>query len=311
MSNFHKNDDSVAKQISFLIYKRLPDKKSKMKEHKTLLIECMDSKGYIYYNPQTESDSESEPGFEQETYLPEFTYLPGEEQFVQSIAEKSQSSVSRYNRTFIDESHPGNKRLYAVQKYAITPEEQEYNQINEQIDSVLNKVSIKFPELPFQKIKEESMEFYLKIKKVYRESNLLRGEIKGSIKLGYILLSVYYTLIKYKICVTKEELVVYFENTSLSDLPKADKNIKMIFGENENVHEICLCGMRSLFNKEQIDKLEKGIRSLKENNKFNSPALKVQVAAAIHHFTKTSITIISGYCGISPEIIRKTVNQTF
>jgi hypothetical protein len=295
----HENDIAVQKQILNLIYRRLPNKKSKTQEQRKMLLDCMASRGYII-EPEYQPD-EHVP-VEPDEYLQTQPRL--DDDFVQSYAESQQSSVSKYHRTFI-EPGVGNSRLYDVQKYAITQDEQDYNNLSEKYDTVLNQIMVKRHDLPFREIKERAMEMYLEIKRVYRETNTFKGEMKGAIKQGYTLLFLYYALIDYKICISKNDLANFF-NINLSDLPKADKNIKMVFKEPA-IHELCLCGMRQLFDLQTVQKIELVINQLKERDIFNSPALVTQVAAAIHYVTKRTLKEISGYSNVTPDTIRKTV----
>jgi len=293
--SFHENNVWVARQITDLLYKRLPNKKSKTQEHRKFLFDCMDRHGYIA-PPQIVSESESEESDQepQEPFYQENYQEPGYQENYSTVTGTSIAPGST------------NKRLYEVQKYIITQEEQEMADLSDLFDTVLNK--LKYTDVPLLSVKQMALGMYNEIKRVYRETNDIKGEIKGSVKLGYTLLVLYYALINHKICVSRTDLVVYFDNKiTLSDLPKADKNIQMIFGETVN-HELCLCGMRNLFDKPTLNAIENGIHELKNNGKFNNPATQVQVAAAIHYFAKTPLKTIQGYCGITADTIRKTVS---
>ena len=156
---------------------------------------------------------------------------------------------------------------------------------------------------------------YFDILSLYRETNLLKGEMKASIKRGYTVLVLYYALLHFQICIRKEQLVLYFNKSandagefSLSDLALADKNIKSHF-ELPDENEICLCNMKSLFDKVQINFLKSEITKLKENGTFHTPVQAVQVAALIHHVTNQPIKVISKFSGISADTISKTIKQ--
>ena len=288
-----QNNDSVRKQISNLLYSKFPDKKSKLQEQRQQLLLCMENSGYITERPP-------EQDFEEVEYQEIYGEPENEQEFMTSYDQ--QRNPELFNRTFIQET-PGLKK-YTAQTYTITQEEQEYNEIYSQIELAigqLNKI-----DLPVKEIIQEAMRIYLGIKKVYRETTDFKGEMKGRIKRGYVLLSLYYALINYNVCIPKIDLVIHFDNTSLADLPKADKNIKMIFGFSDP-NEKCLGGMRGLFDIPTINKINDTIKILKENGIFNDPVLLVQVAAAIYYVTKTNLGVIKEYTGISPDTIRKNV----
>ena len=84
----------------------------------------------------------------------------------------------------------------------------------------------------------------------------------------------------------------------------------MFFGEKlPNENEICLCNMKSLFDKPTINLLKLEIARLKENGTFHTPVQVVQIAALIHHITNQSVKNISHFSGISPDTIHKAVKQ--
>jgi predicted transcriptional regulator len=74
-------------------------------------------------------------------------------------------------------------------------------------------------------------------------------------------------------------------------------------------NEICMCNMKSLFDKATINLLKKEIKTFKENGRFHTPVSAVQVAALIHHVTKRTIKEISSFSGISPDTINKAIKQ--
>ena len=136
--------------------------------------------------------------------------------------------------------------------------------------------------------------------------------MRATVKRGYTVLVLYYAMLHFEKCVKKEQLVTYFNNIDnkygISDLALADKNIKNNF-ELPDENEICLCNMKSLFDKATISFLKSEITRLKENGTFHTPVQMVQVAALIHHVTKRPIKQISELSGISADTIRKAVKQ--
>jgi hypothetical protein len=302
MNKIHQNENSVSRQIETLLYKKYPNKKSKLQEQRKELFQCMDSNGYILHKESSGESSEDEYYQEKvdSSSDEEEQFVPYEQEFRQSLVEREQSSISGpfAQRTTIQ----GSERLSNLNLRGITSEEQDYLLVQEQVDNVLNKLQLD----NMNEIKKYAMDMYLRIKEFYKTSNEIKGEIKGSVRLGYILLIVYYALINFRICISKPELVVYFDNkVSLSDLPKADKNIKIIFGNLDN-HELCLCNMRSLFDTFTLQKIHTTLQQLKDAGKINDPATIVQIAAVIHYVTKIDYSVIKNYCGVSPDTIRKT-----
>ena len=150
------------------------------------------------------------------------------------------------------------------------------------------------------------MNMYLEIKKIYNFTNDFSGEMKGQVKRGYTVLVLYYTLIQFKICLPKEELVVLFD-TPLSDLAKADKNIKIAFRDRPeyNLDINYLCNMRSMLTNDQISLIEELIKSLQTKGIFSIPATPPEIAATIYHITKISLKTIQLYSGITADTIRK------
>ena len=67
--------------------------------------------------------------------------------------------------------------------------------------------------------------------------------------------------------------------------------------------------MRGLLDKQTITVIENAIIQLQQNEKIHSPALTVEIAAIIHHFTKRPLKQIGFYANITPDTIKKTVNK--
>ena len=309
----YENNTHQIKQVNVLLKNAL--KNVSVKEHIPFLIKCMESTGYIKEKEQVKLSKEELIAQELQDLKDQFIVSSSSEsdddnryepEFVSSFIEQSQSSISGpfVSRTYIQ----GNEKLSNLNIRGISSEEQDYNLVREQISNVLNKIN--YPDLNFENILKYAMEFYLDIKKIYTETNLLKGEMKGAVKKGYILLVLYYALINFKNCVNLPDLVTYFE-INLSDLAKADKNIKMVFGDNprylfiNNIPEMCLNFMRNQFDKKVINLIETKIKLLQENGKINTPATSVEVAAIIHIITKLSLKEIGHRCSISPDTIRK------
>ena len=310
----HVNTDSVARQIVFLLNKKFPPVKSREKEHKQQLIQCIESTGYIRAEPEIQPDinqeamdyfenfrQNSESEFDSES---EQIFLQQEQERLPSLAEREQSSISQpFSRTFIQGA---SARTAEIQERAMTYDEQDFIETREKISTVLNKIATKRPDIPFEQLLAMSMNMYLEIKKIYNFTNDFSGEMKGQVKRGYTVLVLYYTLIQFKICLPKEELVVLFD-TPLSDLAKADKNIKIAFRDRPeyNLDINYLCNMRSMLTNDQISLIEELIKSLQAKGIFSIPATPPEIAATIYHVTKIALKTIQLYSGITADTIRK------
>ena len=311
MENVFINTPSVQIQIEKILKKyltRFPQ------EHKNIFLTCLRSKGYIRPDPLPEAVDEVEEAYSQiipSSSLPEQEVLiEPENEFVQGIAEREHTSVSRFNRTFIQPESSANKLMYTLQLQGISQEEREFNDVRQQISDALEKIFS--PDLNKVGVRDTAMEMYSDIKETYVQTNTLKGELKGTVKRGYILLVLYYALINANVCISLQDISVLFDNKiRLSDLPEAQKNLNIIFGDLpkyrfiKSVHERCLCNMRNKLDKDQIAEIQKVIHELKENGTFNDPALSVQVAAAIYYVTKKNLKEISKSSGISEDTIRK------
>ena len=308
------NNDSVKKQILFIINKYL----MKVKDKKKFLIDCLDSNGYTYV--KTVNTEEEEFVTFNEIYNKNYQINQTELTF----KEKEHTSIDTYgfNRTFINpSSDSGAKRLLEVQKRGITPEEIDFIKVSNMIDIALNQLNI-----DNEAVKNTALNMYLNIISFYKyqetiekKYKLVKGYNKGSVKSGYIVLVLYYSLVNYYICVPRDKLVSYFTDISSRDLPLADRNIKTIF-ENvkgyefiyKGINERCLCNMRNLINtydKEYVTKINQVIVHFQKAGVFNTPALNVQVGASIYYVLKEHINlkVVSNYCGISEDTLRKTI----
>jgi len=283
------NDVPTAKKILILLQRIFRGNK-----HRDYLIECIESNGYIkeIQEPLLTDAEEAMNEFELFKSEP----LSSDEEAMDFLPESRPFA----SRTFITPSET-QKRLNILQQRGITSEEQDYTEIKEQINSALNQV--KAIGLDHDRVLNTAMNFYLEIKKVYTNTNLLKGEIKGSVRRGYVLLILYYSLLEYKVCISKEQLVSYFDNKiRLSDLAKADKNIQMIFGDK--LGKTCLPMNLNLSDATKVETL---IKQMIKLGKFNDPATSVQNAAAVYYITKMKYTSLEQLTGITADTIRKTV----
>jgi hypothetical protein len=300
---FHRNINDVVVQIKQLLFNRTKNEPPK------LLVDCMEATGYIIQQEQ----SPEQDIFEEVEYREIKNKGYQEQQFMTGIQELGQ--VSMISGTSIQETlNPKFQRLKITQTYGISNEEMTDKYLNELFDSVLNNVSIEYQELVnLQQIKQYSIQMYHSIEKVYRDTNIFKGEIKGRIKRGYTMLVLYYGLLNFEICISRQKLVVFFNNFdkfSESDLAEADKNIKMMFDDDNlpSENEICLCNIKPLLNRQQIVFIKNEIKRLQELGIFHKPAQSVQIATLIHHHIKEiSLKEISKRSGITTDTIRKSI----
>jgi hypothetical protein len=291
---FHENNEKDRMLYKQLLYTKFPNKASKNKEHKKILIECMDSKGYIINNTDL-TDNEHE-----EVEYSEIRNLnPQELQEYKTSLDSAQNSSFIMGTSIQVSDNPKFSRLAVTQTYGISSDEMLSSKLNELFDSVLSLIDI--PET--NSIKTQAIKLYFDIKN--------SDPVKGETNRGYILLSLYNALLISGICVPKEKLVLFFNNAqskfgqfNLSSLSTASKKMKMHFQEQlpaEN--EICLCNMT--FDPQITLKIKSEIQRLKENGTFNENVQDIEIASLIHHITKTPLKDISKHCGISAETISK------
>jgi hypothetical protein len=207
---------------------RNPDKKIKF------LIDCIESHGYIQsgYKPDDEtvsSDDEFEDLYQHMMPVSETTLAgaSADPEFKLSIQEQEQSSIDPYgfNRTFITIDSHSSDKLNLLQKRGITYEETQFNKVKLEMENILQN----FPTLETYNILQTALNIYLNILLYYKDNPFGFTENKGGLKSGYIFLCVYYSFIYNNVNIDKQELLRYSEKTRLSDLPIAEKNMKMIF----------------------------------------------------------------------------------
>ena len=158
---------------------------------------------------------------------------------VLGVAESQQMSISDqygFNRTFIGPlessftTSSGN-RLSEINKWInVSNEETELKKVIEIIDQVLNGLGLS----ELLNIRRLSINMYWNIMQYYKTNSLGLTINKGSLKLGYITMVIYYSLVYFKRNVTTESIVRFIPDASISYLPRAKKNIMLIFRESPN-----------------------------------------------------------------------------
>ena len=291
-------------KFKFFINKLLEkvDKKNK----KRTLVDCIYNSGFIKENEPEEEYVSFESKYEPNQYnINEIEIRPGVKEY---------EHQSFLGRTMIQ----GNERLNRIQNYIISNEETEFQKINDFFENTLNVLKI-----DNVTVKKDALNMYTIIKE---KSKILKfPEPKASLKQGYLIMCLYYSLIKV-ICINviNIQLVSGFIN---ADLQLADYYIKKIFEDTpfeNSQQEQCLCEMKPFlleqFNKNVIDDIYNIIKELQKKELFRKPAQKVEIAAAIYYTVVKNKKIrmknnkfltykdITRFCSVSDDTINKTVN---
>jgi hypothetical protein len=275
MENYNRQQ-----KIDFLSKMVLPKVGKSDAKQRKFLFSCLSDLGYMEFRKK-ENIHEDHPD---EVFYSEIkNENPLEDNF--TLGAESWERTSKdygFSRTFIG---PGEnyqaERLAEVQKRGISNQETEYNAVKEIFENALNQLTYTDTE----NVKKMASEFYLKIMNYYLSNSLNLPTKSGALKRGYIAYCLYYALLNHHISIPKEQLV-HITGASLSDLPKASKNINLIIpGINKiNLTEDNLCNMKSFlfqnFGNDVIQQINKVITDFK--NKGNSVTNSV-VAAAIYY----------------------------
>jgi hypothetical protein len=318
-----QNNPFVQQQILFVIQKFLFPRKTKDLEKKHILMNCLHANGYIIEkepivssesydsflnrrNSSSSSDSEDFTTSRDESV----TFLPSVQQ-----REHTSTDLYGFTRTFIEPTNGTvvEKRLLEVQKRGITPEELDFMKVSGAVDTALHHV----PGINFEHIKRVALNMYLNITKFYayqenvpKSERLIKGDLKGSVKRGYVPMIVYYALLQNGICISRDTLIRHFDGVNSSDLPQADKNIKIIFQQAKNyefiysgIQEQCFCNIQ--LTSDQKRSVQTVISDLQRAGLFSKPARTVDVASSIYFVLKNNVHLISSKCGITDDTIRK------
>jgi hypothetical protein len=205
-------------------------------KRRNFLIDCIESNGYIK-QPETRDLEEEEDLYQymipnqNENENQNESGNGNEIDFKLSLQEQEQSSVDRYgfNRTFIALNSRDSDKLNILQKRGITYEETQFNKVKEQMENILQEF-----ESESDTILNTALNIYINLLLYYKDNPYGFTEIKGSLKRGYIFLSLYYAFRYNNVSISKQDLLKHSPQTRLGDLPLADKNMKMIFKQNFN-----------------------------------------------------------------------------
>jgi hypothetical protein len=112
-------------------------------------------------------------------------------------------------------------------------------------------------------------------------------------------------------CLEREQLIIFFSNTTLADIPKAELNMRQIFG-NKLKGDTCL--KRFNFDSATLTQINIIIEQLKDSRHFNKPdATTAQVAATVYYVKNINgdrsftYTFLAKEFRISADTIRKSV----
>ena len=143
------------------------------------------------------------------------------------------------NRTFIQDSEG---KLSKIQRRGISSKESGLANIELQIDNALGKLQ---STIDTYYIKKTALGMYEKISEHFY--------CKGSLKRGYLVLVLYYSLRMHGIRITERETVALFENAWMADLPAALKNMKEILNLPDIEDPDTSCDMSTFLGAETID----------------------------------------------------------
>ena len=218
-----------SKILKHVINSYITKKFRNVQKQRKFLIDCIQSSGYINVAEQSNKNSD-EDEYEDlyEHIIPSSelvnSHYEQNNQSQQSFQEQQQSSVDPYgfHRTFIHVNSHSADKLAELQKRGITYEETQFIKVKEQMESILEKFDVP------NKIIQTALNIFLNILIYYKQNPYGFTDVKGSLKKGYILLCIYYSLIYNNFFIEKEKLI---QDTliRLKDIPLADKNIKLIF----------------------------------------------------------------------------------
>jgi len=218
---------------------------------------------------------------------------------VLGVAESQQMSISDqygFNRTFIGPlessftTSSGN-RLSEINKWInVSNEETELKKVIEIIDQVLNGLGLS----ELLNIRRLSINMYWNIMQYYKTNSLGLTINKGSLKLGYITMVIYYSLVYFKRNVTTESIVRFIPDASISYLPRAKKNIMLIFKESPNYSFIL--GTNTNNNTNIIGVLPPNVQRIINKVKndlsqsIQTPLSNIQIAACIYFVTSVPLS---------------------
>ena len=172
------------------------------------------------------------------------------------------------------------------------------------------------PDIDNQKIKEFALKLYQRVLGYYRDGNTFNLKSNSqSIKRGYVALVLWYSLINFKINISREKLVSYFDRTILSDLFEPEKYMKLIFQDELPTPVFNLCGINNL-PPELIGKIYKVIEQFDSSPKYTAAAVyfvcsvDIQRGGIIPKKIKgITLEFLETHCKITQSTISKAVKE--
>ena len=220
---------------------------------------------------------------------------------VLGVAESQQMSISDqygFNRTFIGPlessftTSSGN-RLSEINKWInVSNEETELKKVIEIIDQVLNGLGLS----ELLNVRRLSINMYWNIMQYYKTNSLGLTINKGSLKLGYITMVIYYSLVYFKRNVAIESIVRFIPDASISYVPRAKKNIMLIFKESPNYSFILSTNTNTNNNTNIIGVLPPNVQRIINKVKndlsqsIQTPLSNIQIAACIYFVTSVPMS---------------------
>jgi len=218
------------------------------------------------------------------------------------VTESQQMSISDqygFNRTFIAPldnnavTSSGNRLSELNTWISVSPEETQLKKVAEIIDEVLNGLRLN----ESTNVRRLAINMYWNIMQYYSTNSLNLSINKGYLKIGYITLVIYYALKYFKYSINIESVVKLVPDARLSYIPKAKKNIQLIFKESPNYSfvnseflENSACDNITKLLPNNINVLIENVkRDLIESRIFNYPLSTIQNAACIYYVTSVPL----------------------
>ena len=242
------------------------------------LKDCIINSGYVKEQPISQ-ENVNEDEFSEYERLRLNPVQNRYQEFYDYDIDLAQGDIVNYASSI--ESGIDQIRLQKTQTYGITHEEQTLGIVNGLYENALSQLGI-----DNVIIKNQALNTYRQLLEYYRTNNLGLKINMGRVKKGYFGMILFYTLINNGIIVNKNVLTNLL-NINLSDLPEAEKNIKLIFADrpklfSSNIYELNLCNLS--LPKDVTELIYDVINSMKKT--FGDPLNQSQIAACIYYVCK-------------------------
>ena len=194
--------------------------------------------------------------------------------------------TQRFNRTFIGPSDQLiSKRLVEVQKWvSIDPQELELRKVSDIVDTALNGLGIS----SFENISRTALNMYWNIMEYYKTNELKLKQNKGVLKLGYIIMVIYYSLLFHNIKIELEKIISAIPDARISYIPEAESNIKFLFADVPGYTFLYnkqkqVCFIERLLSDDVLRKIEQVKKDMVNSGLFGFTLNKVQNSACIYY----------------------------